>query len=706
MHHSFRAPQRVTQRVHTWIVLAALLVPQAAAQAPMTPEHIARLRAAGSVAISPDGAQIAYTLSVPRLPGKDADGAAWSELHVCNPAGQSRPFINGAVNIGSVQWTPDGAGISFLAKLGDDKERCLYVIPVDGGQARRVATFETGIAQYAWSPDGRRAALIATPKADKQRESLKKKGFKHEVYEEDWRAARVYLIDMPQAGQPAAAVKSEPLALDGHATEVAWSPDGKLLAVKLSRSPLVDDVMMFTRIHLIDADSGADVARMQTAGKLGPMAFSPDGAHLAWIGAEDINDPSEGRLFVAGTSGGAARDLLPGYMGHVVELAWQNAETVMYIGHEGVWSSFGKVNVDGSDARQIVPPAAGPVWHALSLARDGQSGAISADAPDHPREVFHMKHGDAAPTRLTNSNPWLRDVQLARREVVRHQARDGLELEGILVYPLNHEPGARVPLVLMVHGGPEAHVWDGWNTTYSRPDHVLAARGIASFFPNYRGSTGRGVAFSKLGQGDAAGREFDDLVDAVDHFVETGLADKARIGVTGGSYGGYATAWCSTRYSERFAAGVMFVGISDKIAKFGTTDIAQEEYLVHARKWPWENWDYARERSPVHYVTQARTPLLIMHGKDDPRVHPSQSLILYRYLKTATQTPVRLIWYPGEGHGNAKAAARYDYCLRTLQWLEHYLTGPGGAAPAKDLDYALDAFGAADDATGEDGASD
>ena len=134
---------------------------------------------------------------------------------------------------------------------------------------------------------------------------------------------------------------------------------------------------------------------------------------------------------------------------------------------------------------------------------------------------------------------------------------------------------------------------------------MAAARGFAVFYPNYRGSTGRGVEFSKLSQGDPAGKEFDDLVDAVDHLVAAGLVDQDKVGVTGGSYGGYATAWCATRYTDRFAAGVMFVGISDKISKVGTTDIPDEEFYVHALHRPWENWQFFLERSPIYHADGA-----------------------------------------------------------------------------------------------------
>ncbi len=149
-----------------------------------------------------------------------------------------------------------------------------------------------------------------------------------------------------------------------------------------------------------------------------------------------------------------------------------------------------------------------------------------------------------------------------------------------------------------MHGGPEAHDRNGWKTSYSNPGQMAAARGFAVFYPNYRGSTGRGVAFSKTSQGDPAGKEFDDLVDAVDHLVAIGLVDKAKVGITGGSYGGYATGWCSTYYTDRFAAGVMFVGISDNLSKVGTTDIANEEFHVHALKRPWDDWQFFLRAQP------------------------------------------------------------------------------------------------------------
>src|SRR6056297_961467 len=191
---------------------------------------------------------------------------------------------------------------------------------------------------------------------------------------------------------------------------------------------------------------------------------------------------------------------------------------------------------------------------------------------------------------MTRINPWLDNIDLARQTVFEYQAADGLALQGLLVWPLDYQDGRRYPLILAVHGGPEAHYSNGWLTSYNLPAQHAAAEGYFMFYPNYRGSTGRGVEFTLLSQGRPAKEEFSDLIDGMDALIEAGLVDGDRVGITGGSYGGYATAWGATYYTERFAAAVMNVGLSDKISMLGTSDIPRELYLVHYRTWPWEDW--------------------------------------------------------------------------------------------------------------------
>ncbi len=666
------------------LALALLLTLSAAAvslaQETFTPHHVARLKLVAQVAISPAGTEVAYVLAVPRIPFQEDDGPSWTELHVVNAAGQSRPYVTGAVNVANVRWTPDGRGLAFLARRQGDATRALYIVARDGGEARKVLAHVTDLVTYEISPDGRQIAFVARDAAPAERADLARRGFSQEIFEEQIPFQRVWVapFDGQTTGQPRV------INAPGHATTITWNAASSRLAVLYAPTALVDDDLMEKRVHVVDPTLAEPIVRINNPGKIGQVAWSPDGRTLAMVSAADLNDPSEGRLMVAPATGGALRDLMPSYDAHVRALAWKDASSLVFMSDEGTASVLGELRSDGT-ARQTLLPAGGPVITAIDRASGGALAFIGHTAT-HPAEVFLLESGATQPKRLTNSNPWLSTMRFAKQEVVSFKARDGLALEGVLVRPLDEQPGQRYPLILTVHGGPEARDANGWVTSYSNPGQVGAAQGFAVFYPNYRGSTGKGVAFSKLGQGDPAGKEFDDLVDAVDHLVAMGLVDRAKVGITGGSYGGYASAWGATYYTERFAASVMFVGISNKVSKVGTTDIANEEFHVHALKRPWDDWNFMLQRSPVTHAAKSKTPTLILHGTADPRVHPTQSLELYRHLKLHGKT-VRLVWYPGEGHGNARAASRLDYHLRLMQWMTHYLKGPGGAPPPADLDY-------------------
>lgn len=653
-----------------------------------SPQDVETLRAVTSAVLSPDGKRVAYTLAVPRTAWKDEDGTPWIELHVLDvDGGDSRAFVTGKVNVGRIAWTPDSKAVAYLAKREGDKETALYQIPMDGGESRKVASLATSISSFSFSPDGREVALVATEAASKERKAREEKGFKQQVYEEDNLYARVWIASTKE-GAPA----PRRLDVEGHVHQCVWSPVDTRLALAVAPTPLVDDEYMRTRVRVVDSKDGTVLHRIENPGKLGTIGWTPDAKWVATIQATDVHDPAA-TTFVAwssdpNTGTQMIQPLSPDWQGAAVAFDFQPDGHALIVAAKGCETSYEKVNFANVGVQKTLVPAGTAIFVSASVSNDGQTAAFVGHTPLHPPEVWTMKHGDAGPKRRTNSNPHLDGLPFAEQEVVRWKARDGLELEGVLVRPANEEAGKRYPLILSVHGGPEAHESNGWSTNYSRPGQIAAARGYAVFYPNYRGSTGRGVAFQKSSQGDPAGKEFDDLVDAVDHLVKSGLVDRAKVGVTGGSYGGYATAWCSTKLTEHFAAGVMFVGISDKFSKFGTTDIPEEEFNVHALKRVWDVPEFARERSPITYAGSSKTPLLILHGKDDPRVDPGQSRTMYRHMKLRSQAPVRLVLYPGEGHGNRKAAARLDYAVRMMQWFDHYLLGAGGAMPPYEVDYA------------------
>ncbi len=646
----------------------------------LTAEGISRIRTVLEAVISPDGNYIAYSLAIPRELSNQEDGASFQELHVINfQSGETRAFRTGNVNISSLSWTPDSMKISFLEKRKEHPVS-VYAIPVNGGESQLVIRLHSGIFSYSWSPDGRQIAIITNEPQDEKNKKVKKLGFNQEIYEEDWLLRRVWIFDTLDQKSNA-----KPIDLPGSAFSVRWSPTGKQLAISIAPKPLVDDRFTAQNIHIYSLES-EQIETLTTTGKLGTFRWSPDGDHIGAIVSNDKNDPHAGILEIFKKEIPEPITRIQHQEGHIRTFAWQSPSKLMYLLDEGVWSSLREENIDVSEKKVLIQ-AGGPVMSNLSLSNNGQSAAFVGHSPSHPREVFSMRYGEFNPQKLTDNNQWLSEVRLAPQEVVRHLARDNIELEGILIRPLNEVQRTRYPLVVVVHGGPESHIRNGWISSYSSLGQTLAAKDIAVFFPNYRGSTGRGLEFSKLSQGDPAGKEFDDIVDAVDHLIEEGLANAEKIGVTGGSYGGYATAWCSTYYSDRFAAGVMFVGISNKLSKFGTTDIPEEDFLVHTLKRPWDDWQFFLERSPIYHTGQSKTPLLILHGQVDSRVNIGQSKELYRHMKLRSQAPVRLVIYQGEGHGNRRAASRLDYHLRALRWFEHYLKGSQNPPPPFTVEY-------------------
>lgn len=628
----------------------------------LTPKDIARLKQVGTAVVTPDGDHVAYTLSVQADPTEENVPASSQIWVVDVETGTSTPYATRG-NARGLAVRPEHDALTFIDQLGDAETARIYEVPLGGGEARELFSFDTSIQSYEWSPDGTTVAFIANdPDAESPESELP---YQPEIYEEGLTFSYGYVAPLEEGAE------IQRVALDRDVSGLTWSPDGSQIATLSAPTPRIDDFYMARRIDIVDAASMASVATVDHDGKFGPMAFSPDGSQLAFIAGADIHDPIDGRLFAVPATGGEPTALLPSFEGKFEDVRWRDDSTLEFLASEGVHATVGTIMADGSGLSRIVS-GDGPVMHTLAFG--GGTHAFVTDAPQHPREIYVLEEGSDAPRRITDHNPWLADEAFAPQEVVTYSARDGQELQGILIRPLNLEEGERAPLITVVHGGPEAHYDDGWLTGYSTAGQMAAARGYAVFYPNYRGSTGRGVEFAKSSQRDLAGAEFDDVVDGVDALIERGLVDEARVGVTGGSYGGYATAWMSTRYSDRFAAGVMFVGISNNISKWGESDIPEELYLVHARKRIWEDYQDYLERSPIYYAGQAETPLLILHGKEDPRVHPSQSLELYRHVKTRTETPVRLVYYPGEGHGNRSATARFDYNVRMLRWFDRYLS--------------------------------
>ncbi|MDX1617401.1 MAG: S9 family peptidase [Balneolaceae bacterium] len=630
----------------------------------MTPEQVADIKSVGEIIISDDGNSVAYTLRVQADPFSENKKATY-HLYLYNRQTEtSIPFFTNA-SVTKIEFRPRYGSLTFLTKKDSDNTTSVYEISLSGGEARKIYSFKTSIIDFDWAPDGKRIAFMAKEPIAREQTPLP---YQPEIYEENLIQRRGYFTNVSNRSS-----KARQVQVEGSVYQMRWSPDGGRLAVAAAPTPLVDDKYMKQQLKVVDRGGKQVVAEVDHEGKLGQIGWSPDGKRLAMIAGAHIHDPIDKRLLIVPADGGTPTMLKPDFKGAFEQFQWVDNHTLQYLASRGVWSTYGRIDAEGTNMTTVIGTG-GPNLKKFARSANGIV-AFEADHPTHPDELYLMNGKDKKPKRATVSNPWLGDVELGRQEVVTWEARDGLELQGLLIYPLDYKEGTTYPLITVVHGGPESHYNNGWITSYDDPGQVGAAQGYAVFYPNYRGSTGRGIEFAMSSQGDPAGAEFDDIVDGVDHLIQEGIADRDKIGVTGGSYGGYATGWLSTKYTDRFAAGVMFVGISDNISKWGTSDIPEELYLVHTRKRIWEDYQFFLERSPIYHAGKADTPLLIMAGKEDTRVDPGQSYELYRHIKTRTNTPVRLVLYPGEGHGNDLSSARYDYNRRMMRWFGQYLKG-------------------------------
>ena len=664
---------RVRQLFVTLVVFVLFAAPVAAQ---LSPEQVTSLQNVTSVAISPDARWIAYTVSQPRAAEEDtlAGQRAYSELWVIAAAGgEPRAVVRRPTAASAPSFTPSGD----LAFLSRGQVQLVSAVCFTGGscEPRAVTAAPSAVSAYAWSRDGAMIAYTARVPDDSAAIIRRRRGNDVIVWSELNAPVRLW-VRAATGGDARALTPATHVARD-----FAWSPDGRTIAVQTAEKSDADTDLMRRRIMIVPTDgSAAPRLLTRTEGKLGPMSWSPDGRHLAWLGATTLNDPLAQSVFVVAAAGsGSAVNLTGSQEITALWLDWADARTVRFVAAAGTKTALYSQTAIAQNGTTLAPGAitrltggGAEIFQAASFARDGITHVIAANTAMHPSEVFVGSTTTKQLRRVTNHNAFLSSVQLGRQQTVSYMSRDGWKIEGVLVHALGVPQGTRAPLAVLPHGGPEGISFDGWVTNPLYPAQVLAGQGYAVFMPNYRGSGGRGVAFSKGDHRDLGGREFDDVLDGITHLHNTGVADSARVGISGTSYGGYFSAWAGTKHSERFRLAMPFAGISNWMAFTGTTDIPEEMALVHWDLWPYEHPMLMWERSPLAHIGKANTPMVIGQGMVDERVHPEQMMELYQALKLKG-VQADMVQYPREPHGLLERQHQLDYMRRIIENFNRYV---------------------------------
>ncbi|NIM48027.1 MAG: prolyl oligopeptidase family serine peptidase [Gemmatimonadales bacterium] len=648
-------------------VLAAIATPVSSAAAQqLTSEMVVDLKQVTSVAMQPQGEYVAYTLRVPR--GADEDpGGTYSEIWVVSTRGGApKQFTSKPVSAFAPAWLPDGSMITFLSRRRDrDANTQVYGIPLDGGEARQLSHAPRGVSSYAVSPDGSVLAYTMGDEVPAEVRKARQAGFDQRV-EGTWTTITRLYVENLTTGESHQVTQD-----DVHVRDFSWSPDGTRLLYRASDRPFTDDGYMFTDNYSVAVTGGSGELVHDTEGKLTAGRYSPDGEYIAWLGGVSLNDPTNGSLFLMPATGGQPTNLTVDFPGTAAAYTWKDDGTILLTTIEKTRTFLYEVSVPEGRMKKLRGDS-DPIFRGVSISRDGRRYATIASTPTHPNEVFVGSSNGRSLDRLTQSNPGLASMSFGEQETISWIGPDDWEISGVLIKPVGYQEGVRYPLQLQVHGGPESAYLDGWNTSYSTLAQMLAQRGVMVLMPNYRGSTGRGVAFAKGDHNDPMGKQFEDMLAGVDYLIDLGYVDPDRVAVGGGSYGGYTSAWAATKHSERFAAAVVFAGIANQVSKIGMTDTPAENALVHWNLWHWDDLELVWDRSPIKHIQNARTPTLIGHGERDLRVPTGQAFELYRGLKHM-KVPTELVIYPREPHGLRERAHQIDFNRRALEWYLRYL---------------------------------
>jgi len=627
---------------------AALVVATGVARGQLTPEQALDRRQLSDVRYSPDGKRVAFSVAEPPR-GATPNANIWV---FDARTREAKRFTASTKTDRSPRWSPDGKALAFLSNRSEETQ--IYLLSLDGGEARPLTKGKNSVAEFAWSPDGKQIAFLAAePKTEEEERKEKDKDDAHVVDTAD-KLKRLWIVDVG-SGDVRQVTKGswEISAFD-------WSPDGKALYAIATDRPHSDQWL--NRIVAISVADGGVREILAPRGPFGELKVSRDGTFLSFVGAR-VDGPEPHDLYVVPVAGGAPRNLTAASLDRpIFEYKWSGDSSLLALAGTGFTTRLYRIALDGQTTALPVFPV-----HPSSFDASGAGDIVFAGETTTQAPELWIAARDRAPERVSTCNAAWKDIAVRSPEFFRYASFDGVEIEAALLKPGGYKEGVRAPLVVLVHGGPTG----AWRDRFDRWGQLLAARGYAVLYPNVRGSLGYGQKFVEMNRADWGGGDFKDVMAGVDFLIAQGVADPERLGIGGWSYGGYMSAWAITQ-TTRFKASIVGAGMSDLAAEFGTEDnSAYDEWFFGL---PYERLEGFLASSPIRYVKNAKTPTLILHGKEDPTDPVGQGQQLYRALKRYG-VPTEFVVYPRELHPVREEKHTLDLLRHVIAWYDKYVKG-------------------------------
>lgn len=626
--------------------------------------------------ISPNDKSIAFVVG--RINMKE-DGADTEIVLMDIASGAKRVMTSGHKHASSPRWSPDGDRLAFIAAAGEGKDATpqVFILRMDGGDAKEITDAPDGVEQFAWRPDGAMIAYVTPDLADKKAIESHHDAF--QVGDTDFletaaaQSSHVWLVsaDGGVAKRITSGTWSLPIVFPPSppSSPLSWSPDGKTLLITRQETAEPGDGDMAT-LQMLDVDSGkmrklTSHTHLESAGVL-----SPDGSQVAYWYNKDGDANNQVEIFVAPSSGADGIDVTRGIDRDIQRAIWMpDGKSLLVGGHDGTGTSLWLVTLDGN-ARKLNIGDVEPSWSFWVDAMVGPKGdiAFTGSSAAHPGELYYMGSTDAAPRQLTNYNDWISSYTLAKAEPIEWQGPNGFHEDGILDYPPGFSKGNKYPLVLLIHGGPQASSTLGFDVL----GQLIAAQGYLVFQPNYRGSDNLGNAYQRAIYRDAGDGPGRDVMAGLAAVEKMGDVDESKIGVSGWSYGGYMTSWMIGHY-HIWKAAVSGAAVNDLVQEAAISDGNRGDYAsMGGSPWVGDNWKIYRDESPITYASQIKTPTLILCDVGDFRVPIPQSFEMYHALKDNGVT-TEFYAYPVSGHFPGDPVRREDVMTRWIGWLNKYL---------------------------------
>jgi len=605
------------------------------AEPPLTPAQALDYSRAGDLRFSPDGSKLAYVVYSYR---QDWAPQLWL-MDVA--AGTAREITPGKKAERSPQWSPEGT-LAFLSSRGGKTQ--VYILPAGGGDAVPVTAQKKSVQSFHWSPDGKSIAYLAQDDTAQDGDSGP------QVADREGDLARLWLTDL-------ASKKTHGIGKPGwQIDEFQWL-DAAHLLIAANDTPRIEENT--DAVYDLSIDGGTPTLVTRPLQPFSSLLVSPDGKQFA-VRSTAANGPEPRDLFVGTLGQNDLNDVSAPTGLAVADVRWRDPSAIWLRVVDGFHNRLIRISPDARPAPVDLPLSV----EAFDVSRDGVVAFVGGDFA-HLSQIYvrgkdgRIRETAALPQTLSS---------LAPVSILRTKSFDGMEIESALMTPRTSRPHEKLPLVLLVHGGPSSNFSAGysWEIAWGQ---MLASHGYEVLMVNPRGSNGYSEDFVKANKGDWGGGDYKDLMAALDAVIAQGHTDPARLGIGGWSYGGEMSEWAITQ-SDRFKAAVVGAGVYDQAAEFETEDGPQGDEWYFGT--PWEHPEIFARNSPSTTIGNAHTPTLIFDGIDDTDNPVGQSKGLYRALKHL-DVETTMVLYPGEGHSPKLLTNNLDMFTRILDWYDGHL---------------------------------